>query len=177
VWKITPDRITYVKEKYTQEVLEVHLSYILCLIKFFMLICIVKFLKPTINYATYVKISDIHTRHKDLLVIHAAIYYRRGSRRKRRWHSCTLRLDLLRYKGYIWRGNKQIDIVKRFYGTWAPMLGPRLRPSLNGVNMPRVRTHSNWFSDRLWFQGRLNCLHLTLHWIKWPSFLYNRTVT
>jgi len=67
-----------------QEILQVHTPYILRLIKFFMLICIVKFLKPTINYATYVRISDTHARHKDLPVIHAAIYYRRGSRRKRR---------------------------------------------------------------------------------------------
>lgn len=66
----------------------------------------------------------------------------------------TPRPGLLRYKGYIWRGNKQIDIVKRFYGTRSPMHGPRLRPSLNGPSLPRVGTHSNWFPDRSSFRGR-----------------------
>lgn len=87
-------------------------------------------------------------------------------RGKRRWHSCTPRRGLLRYKGHIWRGNKQIDIVKRFYGTRAPMLGPRLQPSLNGVSTPESqRAHSNRFPDRSWFRGHLklaNRLHRTL---------------
>lgn len=123
--------------------------------------CIAKLRKPTINCTTYVGISDAY---KDLPVIHAAIYYD-SDRRKRRWHSCTPRLGLLRYKGHIWRGNKQIDIVKRFYGTRTPMLGPRLQPSLNGVSVPRAGTHSNWFPDRSWFRGRFklaNRLHLTV---------------
>lgn len=66
----------------------------------------------------------------------------------------TPRPGLLRYKGYIWRGNKQIDIVKRFYGTRSPMHGPRLRPSLNSRarrDWERIQTGS--LIDRQ-FRGR-----------------------
>jgi len=115
-----------------------------------------KLRKPTINCAIVRRRIFIRRnirRIKILPMIHAAIYYD-VDRRKRRWHSCTPRPSLLRYKGHIWRGNKQIDIVKRFYGTRAPMLGPRLQPSLNGASVPRARTHSNWFPDRSWFRGR-----------------------